>query len=173
MRIRITALVMGAILLVCMFGCTAKQQFQVPVNFYYPISSESFGKSDSYIAAEAREAYGHAEDTAYLIRTYLNGPVSNEFRSPFPAGVTLLSTEQTGNTFKLTLSQEFFSLTGMNLSIACASLAKTCMELTGAEIIQICEENAAPDGHGCITLDASQILLTDQSAASAAEDPTQ
>jgi hypothetical protein len=154
----ISLLLIGAVLL-C--GCTQrKPELQKPVSFYYLPAEYTFGVTDCIILPELREGSG-IDDLKEMLALYLNGPVDPAFHSPFPVGTKLLELEQTDDTLHLTLSDSFASLQGHRLTLACAAITKTCLELTSCVNIQIRAETAALDGQKFIEMNASSLLLLD------------
>lgn len=143
-----------------------------PVEFFYPRKADSFvyGSESGVLAAEIREGSGHIGDLNYLLSMYLRGPQDGTLRSPFPAGCTLKEVRSGGNTLCIVLSAEFITLENTELTIACASLAKTGLSLSGMQRVRI---DAASDTKTfSITLDEASLLLADHSAfdAQAASD---
>lgn len=154
-------LLIGAMLL-GLFGCTTqKQEFEYPINFYYLPETYTFGVSDSVLVQEQREGNGMENDLYALLSLYLKGPASPELRSPFPAGTAIVLLEQADNTLHITLSEEFAALHSAKLTLACAAIAKTCLELTDCVNVQISAENATLNGEKFIVMNASSLLLLD------------
>lgn len=154
----ISLLLIGAVLL-C--GCTQrKPELQKPVNFYYLPAEYTFGVTDCILLSEQREGSG-MDDLTELLALYLKGPVDPNLRSLFPAGTKLLELEQTDGTLYLTLSDSFASLQGHKLTLGCAAITKTCLELTDCTNVQIRAESATLDGQKFIEMNASSLLLLD------------
>ena len=158
---------MLTLLLLCgLFGCHYSESGDIlePVEFFYPRRSDAFvyGSEDGVLAAEVREAAGHAGDLNYLLSLYLRGPQRDDLRSPFPAGCTLEEVRSGGNTLCIVLSGEFTKLGGTELTLACTGLARTCLAMTDAQRIRI--DAAAQEKTFTITLDADSLLLADYSA---------
>ncbi len=154
------------ILLLCMVsllsGCSTSQpKIEDPVTFYYPRTEYVFGQTDSVIAPETREAAGIKTNLSALLNKYLQGPVSAELRTPFPADAKILEIRQEGGILQLTMNDKFSKLSGMELTIACACLTKTGMSLTGCQTVQIIIDGTTPDTQRIITMDAQTLLLMD------------
>lgn len=163
---RAICLMLSVLLLGGLFGCHYGKSGDIlePVEFFYPRHSDSFvyGAEDGFIAAEIREASGHTGDLNYLLSIYLRGPLDSGLRSPFPAGCKLEDVRTGGNTLCIVLSSEFLTLENLELTLACASLAKTGLSLTGLERVRI---DAEADGKTLsMTLDSDALLLADYSA---------
>jgi ABC-type oligopeptide transport system substrate-binding subunit len=146
-------------------ACGNQEQVQSPVDYYYPRTNYTSGSTDSILASEVREAAGHEDDLDYLIKQYLKGPVSPLLRSPFPSGTKLIRMEQNGDTLTIILDSTFAQLTGLDLTIACASLSKTCMALSGATTVQISADGPTLDGERSIIISADSLVLMDEPPA--------
>ena len=72
-----------------------------------------------------------------MLSLYFQGPSDPELESPFPVGCKVLEFQERDGQLTLTLSRMITAKNDMDLTIACACLAKTCMELTGANTIQV------------------------------------
>ena len=163
---RTVCLILVLLLLGSLLGCHYSENGDIlePVEFFYPRRSGQYvyGAEDGVIAAELREASGHTGDLNYLLSMYLRGPQDKNLRSPFPAGCKLEEVRFDGNTICIVLSGEFTALENTELTLACASIAKTGLSLSGAQWVRI---NAASDEKTfAITLDADSLLLADYSA---------
>lgn len=151
-----------------LFGCVSTEDKpKEPVSFYYRRAKLTYSDAASVIAPEARESAGHTEDTAYLLAEYLKGPKSEEFLRTFPTQVSLADLKLGKATAEITLSDNFAVLSGMDLTIACACLTMTVMELTGSETVKISAENALLNNAPQITMDKNCLLLLDSSTESA------
>ena len=135
-----------------------------PVEFFYPRNSTFFvyGTADGVVASETREASGHVDDLNYLIAMYLRGPQDKSLRSPFPSGCRLEEVRTGGNSLCIVLSSEFTTLENTDLTLACASLAKTFLPISNSQRIRI--ESAADEKSLTITLHKDSLLLADYSA---------
>lgn len=166
---RVTCLLLLILLLCALAGChfEARRGTAAPVEFFYPRKPGSFvyGAADGVIGSELREFSGHMGDPDYLLSVYLRGPLDSNLRSPFPAGCRLVKAEITDETLCVVLSSEFTALENLELTLACASLAKTGLALGGFNQIRI--EAASDAKTFSITLHSDDLLLTDQSASSA------
>lgn len=157
---RAAALILCAVLLLSAGGCK-QEKMVAPVRFYYPKQDLTYGLEEDFMRCEIRESDGHQDDLVYLLGTYLAGPVTQECRSPFPLQTKLLSVSQNNGTVILILNEPFAALTGMDWNLACVCLSITCMELTGAEAVQIRAQTASENKS--VTITREQLLLIDDS----------
>lgn len=135
-----------SILLVCVLllsGCAIGQgRMKEPVTFHY---LRNYNTSDNYksfftegaMGSEIREAAGHRNDLVYLLSIYLQGPLDPELKRPFPYDCRVVGIVQEDQTLTVKLNAMAANLDEMKLTVACACLAKTVMELTDAETVII------------------------------------
>ena len=163
---RVICLILTVLLLSSLCGCHFGKSADLlePVEFCYPRRSDAFiySADDGVLGTEMREASGHKDDLNYLLSMYLRGPQDNNLRSPFPDGCKLEEVRHGGNTVCLVLSAEFAALENVELTLACASLTKTCLGLTDASRIRI--DAVSETKTVSITMDAKSLLLADYSA---------
>lgn len=148
---RMAGFICFLLILIGMASCNQKESFVEPVVFYYPRSEFGIGKDDSVISQEIRE--GTQLNVNKLLDSYFLGPLDAQLANPFPEGTRLISMNTEELTLYLTLSDEFASLAGIELTVACASIAKTCKELTGAETVVIRAETMLINGYASVTAD--------------------
>lgn len=163
---RIFSLTLVVLLMLSFSACHYSKSGDIlePVDYYYPRKTTSFvyGSDEGIITAEVREASGHIGDLYYLLTMYLRGPQNKDLYSPFPAGCILEEVYKKDDTLYIRFSAEFAQLQNLDLTIACASLAKTCQPLTGLPRISI--ESISGENHVHMIMDANSLLLSDQSA---------
>lgn len=153
------AAIMTLCLLCFITGCQRGNAPDVPVKFYYPNATISYGTEEGLLSYELREGLNKSAENS--ISEYLNGPKDNSFLNPFPKNTVLTKYELRDNTVFVTLSDSYATLTGLDLSIANTCLSMTVLELTGAVSVSIQCESALIDGHESIVLDRNSSLLYD------------
>ncbi len=163
----LTARLLIFALLLCLAGCAAQQQQpQQPVNFYYRQNPDSIRFDTPIVLPERRDAADYPEDLSALLALYLRGPAADTLVSPFPPGTRLLSVKLEDALVVLQMSAGFADLHGMDLTIACACLTMTCLDLTDAQQVRISVPDALLDGAKSVTMDRSALLLLENSAQS-------
>ena len=154
---KIIALALAILLVVSLTGCIDTGD---TATFYYTRFEDSYlyGMDNAVIAGEYRDVAGHSGDLKYLLTLYLHGPTMEFLHSPFPSGLVLRSVEQDGSNLHVELSASLTMLTGTDLTLACACLARTCFSLTDAQSVTI-----SSDGLGFVsmTLTRDSLLLVD------------
>lgn len=166
---RVLCVMFALLFLFPLSACRSQKRtsYQSPVNFYYCTDPVVFNSAEGVISAEVRESKGYDLDSEFVrfVDLYLQGPLSEGYSSPFPEGVTLRKYTRNNDTLEIILSIQISQLTGYDLTIACACLAKTLMELTGAEIIDIHAEGGKMGDAISVTMSAETLLLLDESTA--------
>ncbi len=151
-------------------ACASREpKHQEPVLFFYCRDEIAYGSSDSVICSEPREAVGHKDDTAYLLTQYLLGPTSPDLRSPLPAGTALISYRQESTQAILVLSDHIAALSGVELTVACACIAKTVLELSGAATVEIRANSMDIGESGVIIMSRDNLLILDDAAIEPAQ----
>ena len=162
---RIFSLTLVVLLMLSFSACHYSKSGDIlePVDYYYPRKTTSFvyGSDEGIITAEVREASGHIGDLRYLLTMYLRGPQDEDLYSPFPAGCVLEEIYIKDDTLYLHFDSKFATIQNMELTIACASLAKTCLTMTGLPYISI--EASSEEQNVQMILDAESMLFTDNS----------
>ena len=142
---------LSLVLLVGFCGCKRSED----VRYYYPRVEVQYGIPDGVIASEVRNMNREDFDLTYLLKLYLEGPVSQELYSPFPKGTALESISYAGGQLFIVLSEPFATLGNLDYTIACTCIASTCFELTNANTVTIKTQ------HTSITLTPSLLVLED------------
>ena len=163
---RLICLLLCGAMMLCLFACAAQSEdFVKPIKFYYlrvQLPDQLYhGSEDSVISAETREGQGIYQNTELLLNHYLAGPLSDTHASLFPSGTRLVGWHTEGNTLCITLSDQAAKLTGIDLTLACACLSKTFLELKDYETVRIQAESLPLDSKAYITMDESSLLLLD------------
>ncbi len=129
-------------------GCSlGQEQFIEPVTFYYLKDHSSKENYDAFfsegaIGSETREASGHRYDLNYLAALYLQGPTDQQLRSTFPAGSKVMDIQLEDGAMHITMNTISSQLNDMDLTIACACLARTFMDLTQLETVHVVSYNS-------------------------------
>jgi len=140
-------------------GC-GKQTLLAPESFYYPKTVYVQPDSNEVFAEEIRETDG-CPDLGAILDLYLLGPMNAGLRNPFPRDCQLVSWSVNGTQLELILTDEFAQLTGIHLVIACASLAKTCINLTDVTSVMIKTDTLLLDGDQFVIITKDNLLLSD------------
>lgn len=161
MHRKIWLFLLAMLLLLC--GCTNPEpSSNKQVTFYYVRNEIDFQSENGVIAPEVWEIDNQSDDLAYLLSMYLQGPQSDTFRSPFPENLTLVQVQQQEAYLEVVVSHRLSNLTGIELTLACSCLAKTCMALSGIQEVRISAHEQLLDGASYITITADSILFSTQ-----------
>ena len=137
-------------LLLTLTGCTmSMDRWKEPVTFYYlrdHATADNHGAffMDGAIGSEIREGAGHRNDLNYLLSMYLQGPMDPQLRSLFPADCRIMDIGAVNRDLTVNFNAALTQLNDMELTIASACLAQTCMELTDIDCVHI--QSYAADG---------------------------
>lgn len=125
--------------------------------FYYPRTQVLYGSDQGVIAAEERDTSTMERDMASILTNYLQGPESEGLYSPFPEGTWLTRVEQKGNALYIGLTQPFFELKDMKMTLACTALSQTCFSLSSVQFLVILK----PDGNNYRILQRDTMFFSD------------
>ena len=154
---RLICLLMTVMLLFCFSSCANDRVIKNPVNLYYLSSDTS--ESGMLIQPEVREASADLEEQ---LNEYLRGPLDEAYVSPFPQNVHIVAIKQSDSISEIVLSDSFASLSGYELTVACACLTKTLQELVDTKLVNIRAENATLDGNAYITMNTDALITIDE-----------
>lgn len=159
---RLICFILTALLLFSLFGCAQKHDsIEIPAQFYYRNATVSYNSEQAVLRAEVREVAGC--ELTDIITLYLQGPETDDCISPFPTGVTVQTAELDGSRLRIMLNTPFDSLTGIELTLGCACLSKTMMELTQCTSVEISVPDATLNGSTSVIMDEQSLLLLDSS----------
>ena len=136
---RVLMLILTAAL-VLSAGCSGQKSTGTgnQLDFYYVVREAENLTEDDTIGIEQRNSYAGA--LAPMLELYFRGPQDEKLISPFPSGTELIKAEDTDGVLELTMSSEFFSLQGVDLTLACGCLAKTVCAYTGRSALIVSDE---------------------------------
>lgn len=162
----LTCLFLCLVLLLSFNGCAANEEIEEPVQFYYLKAEVTYDKAEGVIAPEIRDAGVHRNDLPYLLNLYFQGPKSEVFISPFQQGLALIHATQEDQELYLVLDNSLTDLVGLDLTLACACITKTCLELVPVSTVHISVEDGLLDGAHSIDMNANTLLFLDEAAMS-------
>ena len=134
-------LCLWALALACLLCLTACAEKEDPVVFYYPQTEISYHTDGGILIPEVRDTLNREDNLAYLLSFYLKGPIDPDLRLPVPEGTKLLRLVPYDGGMVLVMSRDFSQLEGMDLTIACAGISKTCFGLTDLQEITFASGN--------------------------------
>lgn len=160
---------MKKVLLICLaliltlFGCSQMQpSYSEPLVFYYPVNNIDFSMGSAYIQPEVREGDGVGDSLQETLDLYLKGPMDpSTYYTPFQHNTRVESISRDSQLLDITLSRGFATYTGLPLTIACACITMTCLELTDVQAVRIRAKDTTLDGADYIEMSADSLLLID------------
>ncbi len=109
------------------------------LQFYYRTAETYYGTSSGVIAAEPRQVPPSATKDL-ILALYLQGPLEDNYISPFPENLTIDSCNVEGDVAYVTLGDAFLDLTGVDRTIAEACLVRTIAACTGVQSVSLQSE---------------------------------
>ena len=162
---KLLSVIIPLVLSFSLISCvSSKEDIQEPVHFYYGQLEMNYGNQPEVINKEVRDAKDRRQDYSHLLSLYFKGPESYSLYNPFPRNLSLLSFSLQDGTAAVHLSASFATLTGLDLSLACACLTMTVCEMTGAQQVTVSAADSLLDGNPQITLSPEDVLLLDDSS---------
>lgn len=173
MRRILTLLWAVSVLLFC--GCVDQQKepdLQQPFRFYYRINDGQDATGEASMNNrlkepmdyELREITGHETDYRWVLEQYFLGPESEDLVAPFQKSTKLISVKLIDAQLRLMVSDDISELSGIDLTLACACITRTCMGFDGVESVSISAEGATLAGKTSIVMHADNMLLEDSGA---------
>ena len=126
-------LFLAMLLLLGTCGCRQTDE----IHFYYPRVDVRYDISDGVITYESRDISRDSVDLSYMLKLYLEGPISQELYSPFPQGTALESISYAGKQLFILMNESYATLDNVDYTIACICIASTCFALTDAASVTI------------------------------------
>lgn len=128
--------------LVCLFfsGCGVAQNEEngSPVVFFYETKGVEDLSANTAVSSETR--YLSALSLQELMDVYLSGPKAEHLASPFPVGTRIMDIKPDEDSLTLIMSGEYFSLAGVELSVANCCLASTICAYLGLDSVMLMDE---------------------------------
>lgn len=129
--------------------------------FYYRQSEIKYASENAVIGAELRDLSGLREDPNALLAAYFAGPETSALESPFPRDTYVVAWTLEDGTLSLVMNEGFAALSGVDLSIACACISRTFLELLSVRQVVIRAVDSLLDGSASITMTQDNLLLKD------------
>lgn len=132
------------IVLLALSGCSEEKTLRQPAEFYYCGVPGEY--SSAAVMPEVRELGEEHLTWRRLVERYLEGPVAEGLRTPFPEGTELEEARLDNGVLYLTFNEAFASLSGVSLTMASACLTYTmtqfpevsgvCIQTTGNNLAE-------------------------------------
>ena len=158
---RILTPALACLLLASLWGCSSSPDAAGQEGTYHVYYSAL--EDQRATAALGYESYELPQDTSpvlALLRTLFQGPSDQKLTSPFPSGVRLLSWDLEEGCLHLDLSEQYGSLTGIDLTVADACLTLTLCQVEGVESVYVTVEGDEIPYRPIQQLTPSDLLLS-------------
>lgn len=140
-----------------------RDELREPGNFYYRRTETAFGEADPVIAPEQKELSAWSREPQSLLALYFAGPTTEALVAPYPRDTRVVRWDITDSTLTLTMNDAFAAMTGVELTLACACITKTFLELLPVEQVRFQAESALLDGDKSLLFSHDLIRLSDDS----------
>ena len=162
---KLLSILLAILITTTLISCSSKGDDPTEkVNFYYQTKDITYHSETGLFTAEKRKVT--SQDLVDIINLYLAGPENDEYRSPFPGDTAVRSITHNNGIINIVLSDEFSTLKGFDLTVACACLTITIQELAETQLVQISAENTDLDGNKSITMSTDSLVIYDALPAS-------
>lgn len=156
---KIRIIILTGLIAATMLGCKLLDQQEDTLHFYYRVAELSFsGSQTDVIASESRNLSIQRDNLRHLLLLYFHGPLDQNLRAVFPIGTAVTNLETDEDTLIITLDTDASLPQGVDWTVACVCLAKTCFELVDVAQIQI---EVADDPALSTLLTRDNVLLSD------------
>lgn len=138
---KLLSLLLAALMLLSETACSdhrTQDSNGAPVQFYYEVRDAQGLDVETTVASETRYFSGFSLQE--LLTTYLRGPSSDTLVSPFPNGTRVLDIVEEDRKLILKMSGEFFTMLGVELSLANCCLARTICEYADVDSVVLEDE---------------------------------
>lgn len=125
---------------------------------YYSALSDQRG--ESAVEGERHTLPQHQNQVSALMEALLEGPDSPRLTSPFPDGLQLLDWQLEEGRLHLDLSEQYYSLSGVDLTLADACLTLTFCQLEEVESVYVTVEGRELPYRATQQLSTGDILLS-------------
>ena len=126
--------------------------------FYY---QRGGGTVDDIFAPEPRQLGSLEGNLDAILSLYCAGPVQDGLTNPLPPDAVILGWSLADRTLTLHFDSSLAQLSGIELTVAAGCLARTFLELTGAEILVLTADGALLRGETALRLELSDLSLRD------------
>ena len=157
---RLIAIIMVIIISIGLIGCGQNSDIRVPLNFYYCSDPVTYNSQTGVIAPEVREG-SNITGLHDALNVYLDGPVSDGYRSIFPKNTSIVDISQSEDILTVVLSDEIASLSDHKLTLACIGLSLTALELCDCSFVRIYAENSDLSSSPFIEINRRNLLFID------------
>ena len=165
---KLICLFLATLLLLPVFGCQ-RPHTEFRYTFYYPRADYGYNTQEgkfynTIVEPELRkDIIDHSPDK--ILNLYLNGPIDQTLINPFSKELSVKSVSIDGDVLHIVITDHLSELTGIDLMITCACLARTGIELTNSSSVEISCQTALLDGKKSVLFHKDSIIFGDTATA--------
>lgn len=134
---RLYSFVLVGLILTALLGCDVRKSEDAVLFYYRKTNISTSGGDTGVIAPEARDVSVSRDDLEHLLTLYFLGPLEAGLQSPFVDGTTVADIERLPDMLVITLDSTSQQTQGLEWTVACTCLAKTCFELADVASVQV------------------------------------
>ena len=151
-------------LVICMMwlcGCApTTADLNEPIRLYY-LSNNNLQTDQSFYAVQSIEGIDFQGDAKQMLAAYFNPENAGNCVFPFPDNLQVITVSPTESGTELTLSSDFATLEGIDLTLACACITMTLCEYLQINSVTISAQGTQLAGKASITIHKDSLLLWD------------
>ena len=129
------------LVLVLLSGCTSaiaqRPQMINPIDFYYCRQDAAFGSETGALGYETIELGRTDMTVEEILALYLQGPISDTLRSPFPKELACTGATLDGGVLTLRLNDAYGALSGVECSLVSACLTMTLTQIKFVDSVRV------------------------------------
>ena len=131
--------------------------------FYYRRSTTAFSGTNGVLAPERRDLRQITGDLGAILDLYCQGPYSEGLENPLPPGTQVKTYSLKDGQLSLHFNDKLMGLSGIDLTLAAGCVARTFLEITGAEVLIITADGTLLNGQTSMRLTLQDLALMDGS----------
>ena len=143
---------------------------ELSYSFYYCAETVSYQSPNGIITPESREITNPNLPLESVLKMYMQGPIMEGFRSPYPAGTVIEEIKIDASSVSILVSSHFARLSGIQLTVAGACLSSTVFSLCDAETVTISTQNEESVDALQLHFTRENMLLMDELTTNQIED---
>ena len=155
---KLIAFVLVLPLLLC--GCVT-QNNSTELTFYYVSHKQPYYEKNGVIGTEVKPVSIDPLNHKDIFELYLSGPKSKDLTLPFPKETKIVKFSIEQDVVNIVLDNSFATLSGVELSLACACISLTANSITGYTKVNISAQSALLDGIQSISIDTNSLIITE------------
>lgn len=156
-------LMLLAMCLSVLAGCSGADPQGQTISCYYLQSDRSFGQEEGVLGSETRKLPTSSVEPGELLNEYFAGPQHGNLSTPFPQGLQCVDTSLDDGVLTVVLNEQWEELRGISETLASACLTRTALQLPDIKGVCLETEADAAGGESAVVLTGQEFLYLDRS----------